>query len=155
MRLAVPALVALCVVSCSAAPSVETTTTTPATTTTTVPTATTTAFVPLVPSPFTDKEIDFINAVIVMMPDWIGADPETVVHHDGVDLDGDGIVDEGWHNLDVVGDYSTTVFLASEYCSLGARSDLLESVARFEKEYDTVSLDETMDFFVIVDAWLC
>ena len=65
----------------------------------------------LVASPFSKTELDYLNALIVAGLEVSDATPGTRLSAEGVDDDGDGRTDRGWHDLDLLNDYSTQVVL--------------------------------------------
>lgn len=153
-RFLVAAFVLVLSAACSTPTETTTTTAAPATSDrhfdtiefappTTRPRPTTTAFVPLVESPLTADEIAFLNAWAV-----IYAHPERF-HPDGVDMDGDGRIDRGWHELEVVGPYLDRVDNSSIACNRDDAQHWVESgVGRQERE-------SREQYVLLVRSWLC
>jgi len=135
-----------------ASPTTPTTTwTTPATTTTRPkPTTTTYAYAPRVASPFTDREIDFLNALVeVGLYGFIGANWRTEFHHEGIDQQGIGRIHRGWHELDLLEDYVQTVELGHILCDREDRDRFLDSLSGKEER------QQWKDFALVARAWLC
>lgn len=169
MRVVV-AVVALGLASCSATPTVNEADTTTSTTTTairycgsdvfddvgcvsttklTVLDLPTTTFAPLVTSPFSNDEIDFLNALVAVgLHGFIGAGWRTKFHHEGVDRHGIGRIDQGWHELDVLESYLNVVYLGHLLCNQDRQEAFLEGHYGEERQ-------ARQDFIVVARAWLC
>ena len=156
--------VVLFVVGCSA-PIPQTTTTTtatdsggdgkfdlpddaydPTTTTTLRPapvfTTTTTTFTPLVASPFTREELAFLNAWAVFKPE------PSRYHANGIDTDGDGSVDQGWHNPEWLEPTLNRVFNGHQLCDRQTAEHWLRNTPSIEREWRE-------QFVLVARAWLC
>lgn len=125
-----------------------TTTTTELPTTTTVEpyvfafTTPTTTFVPLVASPFSAEELDFLNAWQVI---------EGYSHRyyeDGVDTDGDGLPDEGWHDPEMLAVPLSQVTGGRNLCGYEEAEYWISNSTDLDRE-------GRERFVLVARAWLC
>lgn len=126
-----------------AASTIPTTTTTKPAPTTTRPWLTTTTLATLVESPFTEKELAFLNALVVITEGGAGR-----YFHAGVDTDGDGFPDRGWHEPEVLEPPTGLVVSGRMSCDAERAEYALSNTYGAEREFI-----ET--FILVARAWLC
>ena len=121
------------------------------TATTRSPTTTTTTYVPRVASPFSGDELDFLNALAVTGTiDHLDlVTRNTRFSEDGIDYNGDGRVDRGWHRLDVLEVYLDRVYYAHFLCDRDTEERWIRDA---EGESDRTWREQ---YVVVVRAWLC
>ena len=108
----------------------------------------TTAFIPRVASPFTRSELDYFNALATAD---IVFSRGTAVSAEGIDENGDGRIDRGWHDLDIL-----DVFVSwRDAGRLMCDADRHQSLKKWwweETSYDTEDADS---FITLAEAYLC
>lgn len=119
-----------------------TTTTWDTTTTRPRPTTTLYTYTPLVESPFTDKELAFLNAWAVV------GSYRTRYTANGVDTNGDGRINHGWHDLDWLEPTVNRVENGLMSCNHEAAERWLSRTASSERE----GLEQ---FILVARGWLC
>ena len=93
-------------------------------------------------SPFTNKELDFLNALAVVTGDSIRYHPE------GIDWTDDGSIDRGWHDLEVLETPADLVVSGRLSCDPERAKNALNNVFGKEREW-------VKQFILVAKAWLC
>lgn len=108
----------------------------------------TTAFTPRVASPFTRSELDYFNALAAAN---IVFSQGSAVSDDGIDKDGDGRIDVGWHDLDTLDAFVSWRDVGRAMCDVNSHQRL----KRWWWEETSYEAEDADRFITVAEAYLC